>query len=222
MRKLFYIPAIIMALCLGCGSDEEKDTPPSTTTTVTITLGGLPSGKLSAQAIPSTISEIQITVTAIDMETVTRNIAVSGRPSITDSFDVLNGAHRKFDVTAKDHSGNVLYKGSETKDLDGSLITLKITLYGNSPPVADAGPYQTVTTNSPVTLNGSGSSDADGDTLYYFWSVISAPGLVTFTNTTTVNTSFTPFIGGDYTINLTVDDGWGGSSSDSVMITSTP
>ena len=223
MKKLFYLPAIILALCLGCGSDEEKDTPPSTTTTVTITLGGLPSEKLSAQAIPSTVTEIRIKVSASDMETIPRSIAVSGHPSITDSFDVLNGAHRKFDIAAKDHSGNVLYYGSEIKDLDGSAITLNITLYGNSPPVADAGPDQSVTNFTLVSLDGSGSSDADGDMLYYSWMIINTPtdSSAILNSTIVVKPSFFADIEGDYVISLAVDDGWGGSSTDTVTITST-
>ena len=39
----------------------------------------------------------------------------------------------------------------------------------NRPPVANAGPDQSAELGSPVTLNGSLSSDADGDALSYEW-----------------------------------------------------
>src|SRR4029434_10449689 len=46
---------------------------------------------------------------------------------------------------------------------------------GNSPPIANAGPDQTVAVNSLVTLNGAGSSDVDGNPLTFSWSFISRP-----------------------------------------------
>jgi hypothetical protein len=51
--------------------------------------------------------------------------------------------------------------------------TAIITVSENQPPVADAGPDQTVEQTSAqgamVTLNGTGSSDPDNDTLTYYW-----------------------------------------------------
>ena len=45
----------------------------------------------------------------------------------------------------------------------------------SSPPVANAGPNQTVTVGSTVQLNGSKSSDVDGNPLRYSWSFVSLP-----------------------------------------------
>ncbi len=45
----------------------------------------------------------------------------------------------------------------------------------NSPPVADAGADQAVRVNDIVQLDGSSSSDADGDTLTFKWSFTSVP-----------------------------------------------
>jgi len=44
-----------------------------------------------------------------------------------------------------------------------------LTIEVNHPPIANAGPDQTVRSGDTVTLNGAGSSDADGDNLTYDW-----------------------------------------------------
>jgi len=49
----------------------------------------------------------------------------------------------------------------------------------NDPPVADAGPDQTVKTSALVTLDGSGSYDPDGDlSLKYFWTQYDGPPVI--------------------------------------------
>ncbi len=85
----------------------------------------------------------------------------------------------------------------------------------NQPPVAHAGPDQTVPTgittcSAGVTLDGSGSTDPDGDPLTYSWTG-------TFGTTTGVSPMVT-LAPGDHEITLTVEDGKGGSSTDTVLI----
>lgn len=86
---------------------------------------------------------------------------------------------------------------------------------GNQPPVADAGPDQTVEATGPdgaqVTLDGSGSSDPDGDALTYTWE---GP----FGTATGVSLTVTIPLG-THTVILTVDDGKGATASDTVEIT---
>jgi hypothetical protein len=95
---------------------------------------------------------------------------------------------------------------------------------GNTAPVADAGTDQGVTTGSLVTLDGTGSSDGDGDTLEYSWSITSKPATSTaaLSDPTIVNPTFTADLGGTYTIELTVNDGTIGSAVDSVTVTASP
>lgn len=56
--------------------------------------------------------------------------------------------------------------------------TVSIVIVGNQPPLADAGPDQTVQADTTVTLDASGSSDADMDQLDFTWRQISGPTVV--------------------------------------------
>lgn len=89
----------------------------------------------------------------------------------------------------------------------------------NQPPTAEAGLDQTVLVNELVSLDGSGSSDPDGDPLIYFWSEdTSNPQVDLVSNLMFVNPSFTPTIAGTYTFSLVVNDGAEDSLPDSVVI----
>ena len=90
----------------------------------------------------------------------------------------------------------------------------------NDPPVADAGPDQDGLVSVLINLNGSGSSDPNGDSLAYQWSIVSAPGGSTagISNPTSMTPSFTPDLPGTYTIQLVVNDGTVSSAPDTVRL----
>jgi len=94
--------------------------------------------------------------------------------------------------------------------------------FANIPPVANAGPDQSVVMGSLVTLDGSASNDADSRAITYTWNFVSVPTgstLTQLTGTTTVSPSFTPDVDGDYVIQLIVNNGFINSLPDSVTIT---
>jgi hypothetical protein len=91
---------------------------------------------------------------------------------------------------------------------------------GNIAPVADAGVDQNVTTETVVFLDGSGSSDADTDSLSYAWNFVSTPSgsSASFDNGDAINPRFTADLAGTYVIGLVVSDGTVESSQDTVSI----
>lgn len=80
---------------------------------------------------------------------------------------------------------------------------------GNSPPVADAGTVKDVLPGAVVTLDGTASTDANGDTLVYLWVLTSRPtgSAATLTGADTARPSFTADLEGTYEATLTVNDG---------------
>ncbi|MCL4502161.1 MAG: PKD domain-containing protein [Deltaproteobacteria bacterium] len=102
-----------------------------------------------------------------------------------------------------------------------ATVTITANATGNSPPVANAGPDQTVAQGALVTLDGSGSSDPNGDTITYAWSFTSEPAgsTATLSNSTSVHPSFTADNAGSYVVQLVVTDSHGAASTpDSVTI----
>lgn len=101
---------------------------------------------------------------------------------------------------------------------NSATVHLTITAPVNHPPVANAGASQTLGCTSrngaPVTLNGSASSDPDGDTLNFVWKDAATGNIVG----TAANVSLSVPLG-PHSFTLTVTDPGGLSSSASVLVT---
>lgn len=101
----------------------------------------------------------------------------------------------------------------------GDFVGVNLRITGlNQPPVANAGPDQTLECANPagtlVTLNGSGSDDLDHDTLTYTWTGPFPEGDGTVTGVSPTVTL--PL--GPSTVTLVVNDGTVNSAGDSVQI----
>ena len=101
---------------------------------------------------------------------------------------------------------------------DSAIVTVTVV---NRAPTAHAGADQNAELNALTQLDGSASSDPDGDLLTYVWTVVSVPSgsaVTVLQDSTSVNPSFTPDVAGDYVFNLVVDDGENSSTGDSVVV----
>ncbi|GAB4196182.1 MAG: hypothetical protein Tsb002_29360 [Wenzhouxiangellaceae bacterium] len=121
-----------------------------------------------------------------------------------------------------DMAGDYLAQVMVSDDTAASYDTVLITAdqAAGVAPIARAGAAQTVSLDQPVTLDGSASTDADGDRLSYQWALISAPAgsAVMLTDVGAVRPQLTPDVAGEYVAQLIVSDGLNHSAPSTVTL----
>ena len=113
----------------------------------------------------------------------------------------------------------VVNDGQTASPADTVTMTVKAPPPSNHAPKAEAGPAKTVASGEVSSLDGSASSDPDGDALTYQWTQTSGP-TVTLIGATNSQPKFTAPTGpAALTFSLVVNDGQLSSSADTVTVT---
>jgi hypothetical protein len=141
-------------------------------------------------------------------------VALSSATAVQPTFTTPNvnssGVSLGFQLTVRDIAG---LQATDTTVVNVSWINL--------PPVADAGPDQSVDEGVTVTLDGSNSSDPDDGISSYLWQQTGGPP-VTLSSTTVVQPTFiAPTMGvsgASLTFQLTVTDSAGLQSTDTSIV----
>lgn len=162
-----------------------------------------------------------------DGDSLTFNWSITSKPS--GSSASLANANSPMPSFTADRDGTyvvrlVVNDGQLNSLFNGGSEVVVRAESDNRAPVADAGANKTVQIGTAVSLDGSGSSDADGDSLTYAWSITSKPSgsSASLSGATSISPSLTPDLEGDYTIRLIVNDGTVASASDTVVVEATP
>jgi hypothetical protein len=157
-----------------------------------------------------------------DGDTISYNWTLSQRPvGSSASLSSISAANPSF--TADVH-GDFVATLMVTDQFGAASSVDSVTIsFNNLRPVANAGGNQAAFVGQAVQLNGSGSSDPNGDSLSYSWSLVSKPtgSSTALTNVAGPQTSLTADRAGSFVVSLVVNDGLVDSDPDTVTISVT-
>ncbi len=113
-----------------------------------------------------------------------------GASASGDTPPLLPGVHLLFAFATDGQVASSIDAGASSSPILGQ-VSAYLFLVVQSPPLADAGPDQTVLVGDTVTLDGSRSSDVDRDPLTFSWSLTRPAGSgATLSDPTAVNPTF--------------------------------
>ena len=96
-------------------------------------------------------------------------------------------------------------------------VVIEVTNFNNAPTAA-AGPDLTASEKTLISLDGTGSRDPDGDVLSYTWRQVGVDDVVLTGPTPSFTVPEVPVGGAEVEFELTVDDGYGGTATDRVLV----
>ena len=119
---------------------------------------------------------------------------------------------------AGQYIGQLIANDGTTSSAPDTVIITAGT--GNTAPVANAGPDQTVAIGTTVVLDGTASRDADGNALVWKWALTTKPtgSAAALSDPTAARPPFIVDMGGEYVAQLIVNDGKFDSRPSTVMI----
>src|SRR5262249_28474266 len=164
-------------------------------------------------------------ILAVQLIAAKLNVANGSNPSpiaatVTHADGLLRAFAGKLPYKVKTSSAPGQAMVADASRLESYNLGLVPGSCANTPPVANAGPDQTVVVGTVVQLDSHASTDADGDALTFRWRFVSVPGgsSATLSDPSALRPTFTVDRPGTYVLELMVNDGITDSAPDQVQI----
>ena len=222
--KLKLTSAQLGTVTTALASNQTTDTIKQTVINLTTAPSAPPVAKAgSAQSVVAgaTVTLDSSTSSAASGKTLTHAWTFTSKP--TGSAATLAAPSTVRPSFVADVAGEYVFSvivNDGTTDSSAAAVTVTASV-ANAAPVANAGIAQNVVAGSLVTLDGSASSDANGDQLTYAWTLTSKPAgsSAGLTSATSAKPTFTADVAGTYVATLTVNDAKVNSIAVTVSIT---
>ncbi len=207
--------SMALVACGGGGGADDNVTPPPA-----------PPGNVApvAQAGPNQSVRVRSTVTLdgskstdADGDKLTYHWTLARPDGKSGTLEAADSAQPRF-IAAElgNYVATLVVNDGHVNSAPASTIVTASS--ANAAPVANPGGAQSVKTGDTVQLDGTASSDADGDALTYRWSLATPEGSrATLDKPDAAQPAFKPDVPGTYVASLIVNDGFDRESADRVL-----
>ena len=223
LRSLLIVVCMLALPACGIGSATDEEASANTGGATTEQQNSAPTANAGEDQVVNVGTEVTLNGSgSVDPDGDSLSYAWSLESQPTGSQASLSAASASTTTFTADIAGKYVVQlevsdGTATSEPDPVTVTAESA---NAAPIANAGEDQNVVTGATVILDGSASSDADGDLITYSWTLSATPqdSVATLSDSNVVNPTFVADLDGSYLVDLVVADSEEQSETNTVTI----